>query len=523
MELTKNRITTTNLKAAKYVEFTVDDDFNVPDAKGDIDRFIASKGQVSLEDIDVMENKVRVSGVVSYAILYQTDSDTVVFENHDGEIPFEEVINVDGVEPGDKVSVQGTLEDIYVTVINSRKYEVRGLIGVKLWVCQQVTVEGAVGIANGSGIECLTEKVSFTNLVASSRDIMKIKEDIEIPANKPDIGRILWDRVDFSEIESRATDMGVQISGKVLIFVVYKPEDDTAPVQYVNASREFQDTIKCDGIDESMVLDDIVNIGRGTVSVRTDGDGEDRILQVENSLNVEIKVYEDVETDLLRDMYSYSAQVDPVRRKFSYENLLMRNNAKTRVVRKERLRSSLPSILQIVNVSGYVDIDEVKPMDDAVVVEGVVKSEIMYVSSDDTRPLCQAEITSPFTYRLETVPLRPQDSIRITPTLNQISATLPGSDELEIKAIVDMGMTVFTRKEIELIEAMELAPVDMKKKAESPGIVGYIVRDGDSIWSIAKKYYSSLDSIREVNNLENDSIKKGDKLLVVKCASEDRG
>ena len=37
MELTKNRITTTNLKAAKYVEFTVDDDFNVPDVKGDID------------------------------------------------------------------------------------------------------------------------------------------------------------------------------------------------------------------------------------------------------------------------------------------------------------------------------------------------------------------------------------------------------------------------------------------------------------------------------------------------------
>ena len=51
MELTKNRITTTNLKAAKYVEFTVDDDFNVPDVKGDIDRQIASKGQVTIEKI----------------------------------------------------------------------------------------------------------------------------------------------------------------------------------------------------------------------------------------------------------------------------------------------------------------------------------------------------------------------------------------------------------------------------------------------------------------------------------------
>ena len=38
MELTKNRITTTNLKAAKYVEFTVDDDFNVPDVKGERQR-----------------------------------------------------------------------------------------------------------------------------------------------------------------------------------------------------------------------------------------------------------------------------------------------------------------------------------------------------------------------------------------------------------------------------------------------------------------------------------------------------
>ena len=59
----------------------------------------------------------------------------------------------------------------------------------------------------------------------------------------------------------------------------------------------------------------------------------------------------------------------------------------------------------------------------------------------------------------------------------------------------------------------------MKKKAESPGIVGYVVKDGDSIWSIAKQYYSSLDSIRKINNIEDDKIQKGDKLIVVKCVT----
>lgn len=87
MELTKNRITTTNLKAAKYMEFTVDEDFNVPDAKGDIDRFIASKGQITLDETEVLDGRVRISGNVSYAILYQTDADGSTFENHEGEIP----------------------------------------------------------------------------------------------------------------------------------------------------------------------------------------------------------------------------------------------------------------------------------------------------------------------------------------------------------------------------------------------------------------------------------------------------
>ena len=233
-----------------------------------------------------------------------------------------------------------------------------------------------------------------------------------------------------------------------------------------------------------------------------------------------IEEYEDVEADLLKDMFSYSAQVDPVRSRFSYENLLMRNNAKTRVVKKERLKSSQPSILQIVNVTGSVDIDDVRPADDAVVVEGAVKAAVLYVSSDDSRPLCQMEVVAPFSYRVETVPLRTQDSIRITPALNQITAALPGNDEVEIKAIVDMGMTIFTRKEIELIDDMTVAPVDMKKKAVAPGIVGYVVRDGDSIWSIAKQYYSSLDSIRKLNSLEGDDVKAGDRLIVVKCAGK---
>jgi LysM repeat protein len=516
MELTKSKITTTNLKAAKYMEFTVDDDFNVPDIKGDIVRYICGKGQICIEEVEVMNNKIRITGNVSYGILYQTEDEECEFENHEGELPFEEFLNMDGVVPTDKVSIQAVLEDLYVTVINSRKYEVRGLVGVRAWVCNQETSEGATGVVSGSGIECMLEKVCFTNLVCSHKDVMKIKENVEIPANKPNIGEILWDQVLICEVESRITDMGVSVSGKMEIFVMYKPEDEMAPVQYVNATRQFNDTIPCEGATEDMVLEDIIGIGRTSVSLKADDDGEDRVLYVEGSLNLDFKVYEDVEISLLGDMFSNAAQVEPVKNDFSYENLLMRNNAKTRVVKKERLGENQPPILQIMNVSGSVEVDEVKPLEDSVLVEGALKAAILYVSSEDAKPLCQMEVVLPFTYKVETVPLKSQDSIRVNPLLNQLSASLVSSDEIEVKAIVDMGITIFTRKKVSLISDMTISPIDMKEKAMTPGIVGYVVRDGDSIWSIAKRYYSSLDSIRRVNNLENDDIQVGDKILVVK-------
>ena len=45
---------------------------------------------------------------------------------------------------------------------------------------------------------------------------------------------------------------------------------------------------------------------------------------------------------------------------------------------------------------------------------------------------------------------------------------------------------------------------------------GYVVRDGDTLWNLAKENYTTVDEIMEVNNLGSDQIKKGDRLLIVK-------
>ena len=43
-----------------------------------------------------------------------------------------------------------------------------------------------------------------------------------------------------------------------------------------------------------------------------------------------------------------------------------------------------------------------------------------------------------------------------------------------------------------------------------------MVKKGDSLWKIAKKYYTTVDNIKMVNELTGDEAKEGQMLLVVK-------
>ena len=66
------------------------------------------------------------------------------------------------------------------------------------------------------------------------------------------------------------------------------------------------------------------------------------------------------------------------------------------------------------------------------------------------------------------------------------------------------------------IEEAEYTPIDMEELEKRPGIVGYIVKEGDDLWSLAKNYSTTKEGIMEVNELSSEDIKTGDKLLIFK-------
>ena len=62
-----------------------------------------------------------------------------------------------------------------------------------------------------------------------------------------------------------------------------------------------------------------------------------------------------------------------------------------------------------------------------------------------------------------------------------------------------LEIMVFETRNTDVITDMTISPIDYERKAAMPGIAGYVVKKGDTIWSIARKYYATTESIRKIN------------------------
>lgn len=121
----------------------------------------------------------------------------------------------------------------------------------------------------------------------------------------------------------------------------------------------------------------------------------------------------------------------------------------------------------------------------------------------------------PFSYLLENGGGEP-DMEDMDCTVEQLSVNLMGSGEVEVKAVLAFNCFQKEPVQIQNIESAEFRPMDTEELESRPGIVGYFVQQGDTLWNLAKKYNTTVENIKEVNYMEKEGINKGDKILIFK-------
>ena len=144
MELIKKQIHMNQWKGNVTTQITLDDDFIVPDTLDDMEQVMLDTGEIQIETVKNQGDKVAVKGKLEFQVLYRKESGGL--QTLGGNIPFEEVVNVQGLEEKDYVGLNWMLEDLNTDMINSRKLGVQAIITLQVRVETLRDVEAAVGV-----------------------------------------------------------------------------------------------------------------------------------------------------------------------------------------------------------------------------------------------------------------------------------------------------------------------------------------------------------------------------------------
>lgn len=516
MELLKKNIHMNKLKCKSNVQLTLDDDFNVPDVKPDALQIIKEQGSIIIQDVKAMNGKAMVKGALKFNLLYISEDDLRPIHNITGEIPFDEMVNMDQACAEDNVTVKWNLDDLTTSLINSRKISVKSIVNFVFTAEDIYDEETGVSVEGEYDIKCKNKKIDITQIVLNKKDTFRIKDEITLPSGKPNMFELLYDEVELRNVETRMGENKIDISGNVQLFALYVGEDEEKRLQYFDTELPFNGTVDCNGCSNSMISDLEVSILHKGLEIKPDLDGEERILDMEVVLNLEIKAYEEESLEILSDIYATVKELVPTIKDAYYENLLIKNNNKARIIDRIKITPGELKVLQICNATGTIRLDELQVIKDGIQADGVIEVQVLYITEDDNRPIASTKGVIPFSQIIEVKGMRENSVYDVKPSMEQISVMMLDGEEIEVKAGINLDTIVFDKIIEPIIIDLKEEELDMIKLQEMPGIVGYIVKQGDTLWQIAKNFYTTVESIMELNDLSDEEVSPGNKLLLMK-------
>ena len=441
-------------KSRAKSQITFDEDFNVPDAKPDVGRLIQYKGRISMDDVHLADGKGILRGDLQVDILYVGEENGII-SSITAKLPFEETLNLKDIVNGDKLCLKWEIEDLTIRLIHSRKLNIKALVTFYGAVDETEQVRLPVAL-DATDISVRKKTVRFLGLTVHKKDTLRVKDEYTIASNRPDISGLIWYTMDIRGLDLKPEENIVKARGELTVFVLYESEDTETPVQWLEYS-------------------------------------------------------------LVTDVYTPLRECVPEGKNEVLEKLLVRNFSRCRITDRIQVKETQGKILQLCHSQGKVKIDKTRIVENGVQADGVIMLKILYIIGNDSMPFYSMEAMIPFSHVVEARGIRPDSSYRLKAELEQLSAAMADGNEIEIRASVGLNLLAVIREPVFIIDKVEEKPLDMKKIQAMPGILIYMVKPGDELWDIARKYHTSIEEICTLNGLkENQEPSPGTPLLVVK-------
>lgn len=513
VELVKENIECEQLLCESSIDTVVKAEYIIPDTHPDVFEILTAEGKPTIITKEVMKDKAYLEGQIEYNVLYLAKEEdgkcglyNVVYSGK-----FSDYVELQGSETGMTCDAQPYVEDLECNIANERKILVNGIIKLKCSVYKKNNIQVVKDISNTSDIQLLKNPVSIDKILGTGSLDLVAKSHILIDSDKPPIGNVLRCDVNVHKKDVKILENKISIEAFALIQIVYRAKD-SRDIYYIKDDVLINNDTDMQGVVPTMDSRTDFKLDAVQYDVKEDETGENRIIDVEALIKAQTKVMYKEDIEFIQDAYSPTEIMDM--KKNSYKLTSSLGSVNDQVIVKGNVDAAKITIkpVQIISTFGSVCITDKKLVEDKVIIEGLLNTEVLYKTADEDKYVNIVKEDIPFTSSMDMSGCKIDMSLIAAASLESIEASIE-SNSIVVRGNVLVWANVSYLEDREfLVDIQEDADKKPEKKAS---ITIYIVQPGDTLWKIAKNYYTTMDTIVKVNEIENpDELKTGDKLLI---------
>ena len=500
IETTMDNICVNHIIAQKTETVIVEGDSIIPDIKPDILNAISTSGTVCIYKKEINEGKVRLDGCIDTYVMYLADDENNSIRGVNVNLDFTQVIDVPNAMPEMNLDTEVKLKNIECKVINGRKIGIKAFLEINIKVTTNEDID-IINNVNLKGIQMLNKNLNINSLIGRGSTKVYAKDTIVID-NIDNLAEIMKADLHISNKDVKISYNKILAKADLNVRLLYLTDDNR--MNTVESVIPVMGFIDMPDVTEENVCNTKYEIKNVVIKPNN---AEDHSVYVEVEIEIYCEVYRNQEINIIQDLYSPTMNIMFTQKQIK----IMQRKENVQSTCNIREKQTIPELAgnKIYDVTTNVDITKQTVLNDRILYEGEVTLNYIFNSSNgvDTK-----KIVVPFNFNVDFPGVNQNSNIETNIEMGAQDFVITSDDSIDVKIDIIFNVTMAKSADINIIDDIK---EEENRSTCTCSLVIYYVKDGDTLWKIAKKFGSTVEEIARINGIENvDKLNVGQQLFI---------
>ena len=489
IETTRENVCVNHIVAQKAETVMVEGDSIIPDIKPDIINAISTSGIVCIYKKEINEGKVRLDGSVDTYVMYLADSDENSVRSINVNLDFTQVIDIQNAMPDMDLETNAKLKNIECKVINGRKVSIKAFIeiGVKVTSKEDIDIISSV---NSKGMQTLNKSIDINSVVGRGSTKVYAKDTLIID-NIDNLSEIMKAELNITNRDIKISYNKVLAKSELNVKIMYLTDDNR--INSVESTIPVMGFIDIENVTEENICNTQYEIKNVVIKPNNT---EEHSIYVEAEIEICCEIFKNQEINVIQDLYNPNTNVV-----FTQKQIQVMQKVETmQSTYSIREKQVVPEIgaNKIYDVETGIELTKQTCLNDKILYEGEMKLNYLFDSGNgvDTK-----QTSIPFNFSVDFMGVSQNSTVETNMEISMQDFVVTGDGSVEVKVDILFNISLSKSTEINVIDDIK---EEENRNVNSCSLVIYYVKEGDTLWKIAKRFRSTVEEIARINGIENE-------------------